>query len=142
MRTIGSAELALASMIHRANSRRAFGKILVQKDTVRQTIAEARIEIAKCRQLCYLAACMADEKGFKAAKNYIAMIKVAAPQMALKVIDDAIQLHGAHGISQDSKLGEMCVSSLAKLLGCHSSLGAVICGCPLCHTLWACRRGC
>eukprot|EP00038_Savillea_parva_P020769 m.32429 g.32429 ORF g.32429 m.32429 type:complete len:458 (+) comp4888_c0_seq1:91-1464(+) len=107
MRTIGAAELALSAMAHRANSRRAFGKVLVQKDTVRQCMAEARIEITMCRQLCYLAACMADEKGFKAARHYIAMIKVAAPRMALKVIDDAIQLHGAHGISQDSKLADM-----------------------------------
>eukprot|EP00041_Stephanoeca_diplocostata_P012894 m.217606 g.217606 ORF g.217606 m.217606 type:complete len:458 (-) comp19132_c0_seq3:323-1696(-) len=107
MRTIGAAELALASIIHRANTRRAFGKVLSQKDTIRQTIAEARIEITKNRQLCYLAACMADEKGFKAARNYIAMIKVSAPRMALKVVDDAIQVHGAHGISQDSRLAEM-----------------------------------
>ena len=62
---------------------------------VLQTIAEARIEITKNRQLCYLAACMADEKGFKAARNYIAMIKVSAPRMALKVVDDAIQVRKA-----------------------------------------------
>jgi len=71
------------------------------------TIAEARIEITKCRQLCYLAAVVADEQGFKAAKSYIAMIKVAAPRAALKIIDEAIQLHGAHGISQDSHLAAM-----------------------------------
>merc|ERR1712022_23870 len=69
--------------------------------------AEARIEITKCRQLCYLAACVADEKGFKAAKVHIAMIKVAAPRAALKIVDEAIQIHGAHGVSQDSQLAGM-----------------------------------
>ena len=55
-------------------------------------IAEARIEITKCRQLCYLAACMMDLKGAKAARKYIAMVKVAAPRMALHIIDEAIQV--------------------------------------------------
>ena len=62
--------------------------------------------VAVARQLCYLAACVADEKGFKAARGYVGMIKVAAPRVALKIIDEAIQLHGAHGISQDSKLSD------------------------------------
>eukprot|EP00415_Alexandrium_ostenfeldii_P003843 UN3843 len=70
-------------------------------------IAEARMEITMCQQLCYLAACVADEKGFKAAKSHIAMIKVAGIRAVIKIIDDAIQLHGAHGVSQDSKLEEM-----------------------------------
>ena len=58
-------------------------------------------------QLCYLAAAMADEKGFKAARMYIAMIKHAAPRMALKIVDEAIQVHGAHGVSQYSRLGDI-----------------------------------
>jgi len=107
MRTVGSAEAALAALIYRANNRTAFGKLLSKKDTIRQIIAEARIEITKTRLLCYLAATIADEKGFKAAKGHIAMIKVAAPRMALKIIDEAIQVHGAHGVSQDSKLSDM-----------------------------------
>lgn len=107
MRTIGSAEQALSAIVDRVNRRKAFGDILARKDTIRQTIAEARIEITQCRQLCYLAAVVADEKGFKEAKNHIAMIKVAAPRMALKVVDDAMQVHGAHGVSQDSKLSDM-----------------------------------
>merc|ERR1712014_433135 len=74
---------------------------------IRQVIAEARIEIAQIRQLCYLAACIADERGFKDARKYIAMIKVAAPKAALKIVDEAIQVHGAHGVSQDSKLSDM-----------------------------------
>ena len=104
MRTIGLAELALAALVHRATRRTAFGSLLSEKDTVRRAVAEARIEIAKCRQLCYLAAVMADEKGFKAARKYISMIKVAAPRMALKIVDEAIQVHGAHGVSQYCKL--------------------------------------
>lgn len=107
MRSIGQAELALAAIVDRVHRRKAFGRVLAEKDGVRVSIAEARIEITKCRQLCYLAAVMADERGFKAAKSYIAMIKVAAPRAALKIIDDAIQIHGAHGVSQDSRLADM-----------------------------------
>lgn len=107
MRTIGQAEMALSALIYRARNRVAFGERLELKDTVRRAVAEARIEIAQCRQLCYLAACMADEKGFKAARKYIAMIKVAAPRMALKIVDEAIQVHGAHGISQYSRLSDI-----------------------------------
>eukprot|EP00039_Didymoeca_costata_P005864 m.85337 g.85337 ORF g.85337 m.85337 type:complete len:447 (+) comp13005_c0_seq2:95-1435(+) len=110
MRTIGAAEIALAALISRANNRTAFGKLLAKQDSIRQIIAESRIEITKCRLLCYLAAVVADDLGFKAARGHIAMIKVAAPRMALKVIDDAIQVHGAHGISQDSKLADMYTS--------------------------------
>lgn len=107
MRSIGQAEIALAAIVDRAHRRKAFGRILAEKDDVRKCIAEARIEITKCRQLCYLAAVVADEKGFKAAKTHIAMIKVAAPRAALQIIDDAIQIHGAHGVSQDSQLAAM-----------------------------------
>jgi len=107
MRSIGQAELALAAMVDRAHRRKAFGRVLAEKDGIRTAIAEARIEITKCRQLCYLAAVMADEYGFKAAQTYVAMIKVAAPRSALKIIDDAIQVHGAHGVSQDCGLPGM-----------------------------------
>ena len=62
------------------------------------------MEITKSRLLCYLAAVQADEYGFKAAKAYIAMTKVDAPRMCLKILDEAIQAHGAHGVSQDSRL--------------------------------------
>eukprot|EP00750_Incisomonas_marina_P015932 INCI18801.1.p1 GENE.INCI18801.1~~INCI18801.1.p1 ORF type:complete len:452 (-),score=66.68 INCI18801.1:885-2240(-) len=107
MRTIGLAEAALSAMVHRAHNRSAFGSLLAEKDTIRQVIARARIEITKCRSLCYLAAFMADTVGFKAARKYISMIKIEAPRMALKVVDEAIQMHGAHGVSQDSRLGAM-----------------------------------
>mmetsp|Transcript_8135 Transcript_8135/g.11750 ORF Transcript_8135/g.11750 Transcript_8135/m.11750 type:complete len:454 (+) Transcript_8135:205-1566(+) len=109
MRSIGVGEMALAAMVDRANRRKAFGKILAEKDTVRTAIAEARIELTMCRQLCYLTACMADEVGFKEAKHYVSMLKVAAPRAALKIIDEAIQLHGAHGVSQDCDLPRLYV---------------------------------
>jgi acyl-CoA dehydrogenase len=110
MRTIGVAERGLAAIIYRVYNREAFGSALYKKDTIRKTIAESRLEITKCRQLTYLAACIADEKGFKEARKYVSMIKVAAPQCALKVIDEAMQIHGAHGVSQDSRLSDLYTS--------------------------------
>merc|ERR1719218_231128 len=107
MRTIGTAEQALDAIIHRAHNRVAFGKVLANQATIRQVVAEARMEITKSRLLCYLAAVQADEYGFKASKAYIAMTKVDAPRMCLKIIDEAIQVHGAHGVSQDSKLTDL-----------------------------------
>jgi len=110
MRTIGVAEMALSAIIHRVYNREAFGSMLYKKDTIRKTIAESRLEITKCRQLTYLAACIADEKGFKEARKYVSMIKVAAPECALKVLDEAMQIHGAHGVSQDSRLSDLYTS--------------------------------
>jgi acyl-CoA dehydrogenase len=107
MRTIGLAEQALDSITHRVHNRVAFGKLLADHATIRQSIAEARMEITKSRLLCYFAAVQADDYGFKAAKVHIAMTKVDAPRMCLKIIDEAIQVHGAHGVSQDSQLSDM-----------------------------------
>jgi len=107
MRTIGTAEQALDSIIHRVRSRKAFGKMLANHDTVRQFVAESRIEITKSRLLNYLAAVQADDHGFKDARAYISMTKIDAPRMCLKIIDEAIQIHGAHGVSQDSQLTDM-----------------------------------
>merc|ERR1719331_3467586 len=88
MRTIGCAEQAIEAIVHRAHNRTAFGKLLANQATIRQSIAEARMEITKSRLLCYLAAAQADEHGFKAAKSFIAMTKVDAPRMCLKIIDE------------------------------------------------------
>jgi acyl-CoA dehydrogenase len=107
MRTVGLAEQGLDAIIHRVHGRTAFGKLLANQPTIRQSVAEARMEITKSRLLCYLAAVQADEHGFKAAKAYIAMTKVDAPRTALKIIDEAIQIHGAHGVSQDSHLTDI-----------------------------------
>jgi len=107
MRTIGVAENVLASMVHRAHQRVAFGAKLSNKDTIRGVVAEARLELTKSRLLCYLAAVQADTHGFKNAKTYIAMTKIDAPRMCLKILDEAIQMHGAHGVSQDSPLTDI-----------------------------------
>lgn len=104
MRTIGRAEEALEKMVKRLNSRVAFGKKIVEHSVWEQRIAEARIAIEMNRLLCLKAADMMDKVGNKAAQLEIAMIKVAAPRMALKVIDQAIQAFGGAGVSEDADL--------------------------------------
>ena len=104
MRTIGAAEEALGAMARRLQSRVAFGKRLSDHSVWEQRVAEARIEIDATRLLCLLAADRMDKAGNKAARTEIAMIKVKAPRMALKIIDDAIQAHGGAGVSQDFSL--------------------------------------
>ncbi len=104
MRTIGAAEEALEAMVKRLIGRTAFGKPIVQQGVWEERIANARIDIEMTRLLCLKAADMMDKAGNKAAKGEIAMIKVAAPIMALKVIDDAIQAFGAAGVSEDFPL--------------------------------------
>ena len=97
MRTIGAAEEALEAMVKRLMCRTAFGKTLAEQGVWEERIANARIDIEMTRLLCLKAADMMDRAGNKAAQGEIAMIKVAAPMMALKIIDDAIQAFGAAG---------------------------------------------
>jgi acyl-CoA dehydrogenase len=104
MRTIGVAERALELMCARAESREAFGRKLSEFDSVGKHIARSRIEIDQARLLTLKAAQMMDEVGNKEARQQIAMIKVIAPEMALNVIDRAIQVHGAMGVCQDTFL--------------------------------------
>lgn len=101
MRSIGSAEAALEKMCRRLLSRKAFGKTIADHSVWEERISQARINIEMCRLLCLKAADMMDKAGNKAARLEIALIKVAAPQMALKIIDDAIQAHGGGGVSAD-----------------------------------------
>jgi len=101
MRVIGIAERALAAMCKRAKSRVAFGKPIAEQTVTLERIAESRIAIEQCRLLTLKAAYMMDTVGNKGARKEIAMIKVAAPLMAQKVIDWAIQVHGAAGVSDD-----------------------------------------
>jgi acyl-CoA dehydrogenase len=101
MRTIGTAEEALEKMTKRLLSRVAFGKTISQFSVWEERIARARIDIEMTRLLCLKAADMMDKVGNKAAAGEIAMIKVQAPNMALKIIDDAIQAHGGGGVSED-----------------------------------------
>jgi acyl-CoA dehydrogenase len=104
MRTIGLAERALELMCKRASSRTTFGKLVSQRTVTQERIAEARCLIEQARLLTLKTAWLMDHAGNKAAKAEIAMIKVVAPTMACKVIDWAIQVHGAGGLSQDFPL--------------------------------------
>jgi acyl-CoA dehydrogenase len=104
MRSIGVAERALESMCRRVQSRVAFGKPLSEQGTIRADIARSRMEIEQARLLTLKAAYMMDTAGNKGARAEIAMIKVVAPNMTLRVLDRAIQAHGAAGVSQDTFL--------------------------------------
>jgi acyl-CoA dehydrogenase len=110
MRTIGVAEVALEKMCRRLLSRKAFGKYISEHSVWEERIAEARINIEMCRLLCLKAADMMDKAGNKSARLEIAMIKVAAPTMALKIIDDAIQAHGGGGVTTDFGLARAYAS--------------------------------
>ncbi len=104
MRLIGVAERSLELMIERARGRNAFGKPIADQGVIRQWIAEARCSIDQARLLVLNCAWKMDAGGNKAARKEIAMIKAVVPQMALKVIDRAIQAHGGGGVSQDFPL--------------------------------------
>ena len=110
MRSIGAAEKALDLMCIRATSREAFGKPLSELGGNYDVIADSRIEIEMCRLLTFKAAWLMDTIGNKAARDAISQIKVAVPNMALRVIDRSIQMHGAAGIGQDFPLATMWTS--------------------------------
>ena len=107
MRTIGTAEVALQKMVQRLQSRVAFGKRVSEQSVWEERIANARIDIEMTRLLCLKAADMMDKVGNKVAQLEIAMIKVAAPRMALRIIDDAIQAHGGAGVTTDPGLAKL-----------------------------------
>ena len=107
MRAIGQAERALEYLCRRALSREAFGKRLADLGANHDIIANARMEIEQARLLCLKAAWMMDTEGTRAAQPWISQIKVVAPLMALKVVDEAMQVHGGAGISQDFPLARM-----------------------------------
>ena len=104
MRIIGAAERALETLCKRAKLRVAFGRTLAEMGSVRQDMAKSRIEIDQARLLTMYAAHMMDTVGNKAARTEIAMIKVVAPNMALRVLERAIQVHGGMGVSSDTWL--------------------------------------
>jgi len=107
MRIIGVAERALEMMCRRGTERVTWGTPVGDRDNFRERVADARINIEMCRLLTLKAAYMMDTVGNKAARQEIAMIKVAAPNMALQVIDDAMQAHGGGAMSQAFKLSFM-----------------------------------
>jgi acyl-CoA dehydrogenase len=111
MRLIGVAERALESMCKRVKGRTAFGKTIAEQGTIRADIATSRMEIEQARLLTLKAAWMMDTVGNKVARSEIAMIKVIAPNVALRVIDRAIQAHGAAGVSSDFHLAAAWANS-------------------------------
>jgi alkylation response protein AidB-like acyl-CoA dehydrogenase len=104
MRTIGMAEEALDKLVQRLSTRTAFGKKLAEQSIWQERVADARIDIEMTRLLCLKAADDLDRVGSKGAQAQIAMIKVAAPRTALRVLDDAIQAHGGAGVCEDFNL--------------------------------------
>jgi len=104
MRMIGVAERSLELMTRRANERTAFGKKISEQGVVRGWISEARLAIEQARLLVLKCAWLMDTVGNKAARGEIAMIKAVVPNMALKIIDRAIQTHGGGGVCQDFPL--------------------------------------
>lgn len=107
MRAVGQSERALELLCKRSLERVAFGRVLAKLGANYDIIAEARIEIEQTRLLCLKAAWMMDEGNYASAAPFISMIKVAAPRTALKIIDEAIQMHGGLGVSQDTPLAAM-----------------------------------
>jgi len=104
MRSIGVAERTLEAMCRRVQARVAFGKPLAEQGTIRADIAESRMEIEQARLLTMKAAYMMDTVGNKAARGELAMVKVVVPRITLRVLDRAIQAHGAAGVSDDFPL--------------------------------------
>jgi acyl-CoA dehydrogenase len=107
MRMIGAAQRALELMMDRANTRIAFGRPLIKQQSVREDIARSACQIEQARLLTLKAAQKMDTVGNKGAQDLIAMIKIVAPNMALDVMDRAMQIHGAVGLSQDTPLAHM-----------------------------------
>jgi acyl-CoA dehydrogenase len=104
---IGAAQRALELMIDRANTRVAFGRPLIKQQSVREDIARSACQIEQARLLTLKAAQKMDTVGNKGAQDLIAMIKIVAPNMALDVIDRAMQIHGGVGLSQDTPLAHL-----------------------------------
>jgi acyl-CoA dehydrogenase len=114
MRALGAAERALALMVDRVQKRVAFGRPLAEQGVVRESIARSRNEIDQARLLCEKAAWTIDQHGNKAAHQLVSQIKAVAPLVACQVIDRAIQVHGAAGVSDDTVL--------ARLYGWHRAM--------------------
>jgi acyl-CoA dehydrogenase len=110
MRSIGQAEQALELMVKRASTRTAFGKPIVKLGKNLEVISRARIEIDACRLMVLQAAKAMDVLGNKEARVYVSAVKAMVPEKVCKIIDEAIQMHGATGLSQWTPLASMYVS--------------------------------
>ena len=117
MRAIGMAERAIELMVDRALTREAFGRRLAEMGVVRHAIAESRMDVDQARLLTLATADAVDRLGGKAARAQLAQLKVVVPNMGLRVLDRAIQIHGAAGLSQDFPLGAMYAGMRALRLG-------------------------
>jgi len=111
MRLIGLAERCLEAMCLRVKSRKAFGKLLAEQGSIMEDVAKSRIELEQARLLVLQTAHLMDTLGNVKARHHIAMIKVVVPRMATRVIDRAIQAHGAAGVSDDFPLARAWVSA-------------------------------
>ncbi len=111
MMFVGMAQRCLELMCRRVESRVAFGEKLSQKTSIQHDIARSRCEIEQCRLLVLSAADMMDKFGAKGARDYISMVKIIAPEMCQKVADRALQAHGGMGVTQDTPIGHIYVSS-------------------------------
>ncbi|MFP5220536.1 MAG: acyl-CoA dehydrogenase family protein [Actinomycetes bacterium] len=107
MRALGAAERGLALLVARAKSRTAFGGPLSDQGVVVQQVAESRLDIEQARLVCHQACHVIDTEGNKAAKDLVAMAKVAVPRAVTRVLDRAIQVHGGAGVSDDTPLAAM-----------------------------------
>jgi acyl-CoA dehydrogenase len=114
MRALGAGERALSLMVERSKARTAFGKTLAEQSATRERIAESRVELEAARALCHRAAYAVDSEGNKAARHLIAAAKVLVPRTVVGVIDRAIQIHGAAGVSD--------ATPLARLYGWHRAM--------------------
>ena len=114
MRALGAGERALHLMVERSKSRTAFGKTLAEQSATRERIAESRVDLESARALCHRAAYAVDSEGNKAARHLIAAAKVMVPRAVTTVIDRAIQIHGAAGVSD--------ATPLARLYGWHRAM--------------------
>ncbi|MCL3819337.1 acyl-CoA dehydrogenase family protein [Aeromicrobium wangtongii] len=114
MRALGAGERAVALMVKRASERVAFGRPLAEQGVVQQQIAESRIELDQARLICLQASHVIDSEGNKAAKDLVAMAKVAVPRAVTNVIDRAIQVHGGAGVTD--------VTPLAAMYGWHRAM--------------------
>ncbi len=107
LRALGAAERALALLVGRANDRHAFGAPLAEQGVVQHQAAESRIDIEQARLICHRACHVIDTEGNKAARELVAMAKVAVPRAVTRVLDRAIQVHGGAGVSDDVPLAAM-----------------------------------